>query len=76
MTWKNLHFRPPILTEKVVDGVASKLLFIRYKDEPDTAFAGYVLLRKSDSSVYHICGRGVEERQVVYSHIEWMEVPE
>lgn len=78
MSWKNLHFRPPILgTELALDGaVSSDLLLIRYEGRPYTTFAGYIVLRESDPSTYHICGRGYPEAEAIDNLIEWMEVPE
>lgn len=76
MTWKNLHFRPPILKEGIIGGGrASELLLIRSKGVPDTTFAGYVLIKPMLPSEYRICGRGVIEHSVLPSQIEWMEVP-
>lgn len=76
MTWKNLHFRPPVLTEQIVDGVSSRLLFIRNAGDYSSAFAGFILIRKSNPIIYKICGKGHPEHDVCPSQIEWMEVPE
>lgn len=76
MTWKNLHFRPPILKGRVVDGWSSDLLLIRLENKPETTFAGYLQIRKSDPAMYYTCGRGILEHAVISSRIEWMEVPE
>lgn len=75
MTWKNLHFRPPIMKDTVVNGVSSELLLIRLEKEPFTTFAGYIQIRKTSPAEYHVCGRGIKEHVVIPSRIEWMEVP-
>lgn len=77
MSWKNLHFRPPILgTELALDrAVSSELLLIRYEGKPYTTFAGFIFLRDSDPSTYHICGIFYPETVVIDNMIEWTEVP-
>lgn len=78
MSWKNLHYRPPILDTHLAldEAVSSDLVLIRYEGRPYTTFAGFIILRKSDPSTYHICGKGYPETEVLSSQIEWMEVPE
>lgn len=80
MSWKNLHFRPPILNDKTIDGKGSDLLLIRSASDKETGlnttFAGYILLRESDNSNYYICGRGCKVHKVISQCIEWTEVPE
>ncbi len=73
--WKNLHFRPPILKDKVVNGVGSDKLLIRIAGLPETTETGYILILNDDSSSYQICGRGIKVHKVIPSQIEWMEVP-
>lgn len=76
MTWKNLHFRPPILRTPVVDGISSEPILIRDTQQDRPPFVGYIILRKSDDSFYHVCGQGCREQKVLEEFIEWTEVPE
>ena len=76
MTWNNLHFKPPVMKDRIIDGKATDLVLIRFAGKPDTTFAGFILVRNSDPHAYHICGRGYKEHAVITSQIEWMEVPQ
>lgn len=76
MSWKNLHFRPPILKKRILDGVSTDPVLIRDMNGSAVPFVGYIMLRNSDNSFYHVCGRGVMEHQAVDNLVEWTEVPE
>lgn len=80
MTWNNLHFRPPIMRDRIIGGGrASDLLLIRNvrkgKGASETTFAGYIMIKPMLPNEYRICGRGCTEHSVIPSQIEWMEVP-
>lgn len=75
MSWKNLHFRPPILRRPVVGGKSSEYVLIRDLQQNRPPFVGYIILRKDDNR-YHVCGQGCSEQRVLGKFIEWTEVPE
>ena len=77
--WKNLHFRPPILKNRVGDGVFSQpVLFRRVLPEgrKEIPYSGYILIRDFDDSFYRVAGRGCVEHEEIDYMIEWTEVPE
>lgn len=74
MSWKNLHFRPPILKKLENDRVSDKIL-IRAMPSKEVIL-GYIALRSYDDSFYHMVSRGYEETLMVDPYYEWTEVPE
>lgn len=78
MSWKNLHFRPPILKTIGIDRVSEQILIRTFS--PDKTYIGRIALRSNDDSFYHmiavdVCGE-FEETLDPDPYYEWTEVPE
>ena len=76
MTWKNLHFRPPIMTPIDEDRRTKYKVLIRSAGLPHTEVLGFIVLRSHDDSFYHTVANGYEETLIIDTFYEWMEVPE